>query len=145
MYVSSFKTLKEAYSKARELNISEDQFAALVYTFPSILVAYSDGKIDMRERRFLRFIPEVLAEEENESKYKDVSMTQDYFNEVNYLLSHLEQWELPFLEVLKAQLHESSNEKNAIFRAMWQTADSSEDICESEKSKIKEICDILEL
>ena len=146
MYSDIFLQLKEAYSIERQLSISEDHFAALVYTFPSILVAHADGQIDIKERRFMRFLPEVLTEGNGEGQeLNDVVMTEDYFNEVKYIITRLNKWEKPFLKALRSQLHDSVNERNAIFQSMWRTADSSNDISEDERLKIKEITDALSL
>ncbi|RYD79380.1 MAG: hypothetical protein EOP53_09750 [Sphingobacteriales bacterium] len=134
--------LKQDYLKERKTEMSEDQFAALVYTFPSILVAHADGKIDRQEKQFMRELPELLTEgymEDGINVVAGATLTKDYFSEVNFIIKHLENWEARFLEALKEQLHSSLNERNAIFEMMWRTADSSKDISEEERVKIEEI------
>lgn len=146
MYSDRFIELKEAYAQERQLKLSEEQFAALLYTFPSVLIAHADGKIDVKERRFMRFLPEVLTEGNGEEQeLHDVVMTDDYFKEVKYIISNLNRWEEVFLDALRTQLQESLNDKNAIFRSMWRTADSSDDISEQERIKIEEVASRLGL
>ena len=45
-YTTTFRKLWKDYQTERKMELSEDQFASLVYTFPSILVAHADGKKD---------------------------------------------------------------------------------------------------
>jgi hypothetical protein len=137
MYSDNFIQLKDNYVRERNLKLSEEQFAAIVYTFPSILIANADGRIDLNEKKFMRYLPAVMVEGDND--LKDVQMTDEYFKEVKYIVSNLGQWEEGFLEALKTQLQENINERNAIFQAMWRTADSSEDISEAERLKIDEV------
>jgi uncharacterized membrane protein YebE (DUF533 family) len=140
MYSNRFIELKENYAKERNLKLSEEQFAAIVYTFPSILIANADGRIDLNEKKFMRILPAVMTEGvEGEDELNDVQMTDDYFKEVKYIVSNLEKWEESFLDALKTQLEENLNERNAIFQTMWRTADSSEDISEAERHKIDEV------
>jgi hypothetical protein len=148
MYSQKLLDLKQSYLQERHEEMSEDQFAALVYTFPSILVAHADGKIDKREKIFMRELPELLTEgymEDGVNVVAGVSLTKEYFKEVNYLIKHLDKWQNQFLEALREQLHNSLNERNAIFEMMWRTADSSKDISEEERLKIEEISAVLGL
>jgi uncharacterized tellurite resistance protein B-like protein len=148
IYSQKLLELKENYLQARKEEMSDDQFAALVYTFPSVLVAQADGKIDKREKSFMRELPDVLTEADSEEGVHVVagaSLTKEYFAEVNYLIKHLDKWQTPFLEALREQLHNSLNERNAIFEMMWRTADSSDDISEKERLKIEEISGLLGL
>jgi hypothetical protein len=73
------------------------------------------------------------------------SLTEDYFKEVSFILKNLKKWKFPFLNTLRTELKESTNERNAIFKAMWQTADSSEDISAKERKAIDEIANELGL
>jgi hypothetical protein len=73
------------------------------------------------------------------------TLTDDYFKEISFILKNLKKWKFPFLDALGTQLKESTNERNAIFKAMWQTADSSEDISAKERKVIDEIANQLGL
>jgi uncharacterized membrane protein YebE (DUF533 family) len=142
MYTEKFVGLKNLYQKERNLDMTDDQFAALVYTFPSVLVAHADGRIDEKERGFIRELPEVLTAgyiEEGYGRIVDVKLTEEYFTEIDFLINRLDKWQESFLEALKEQLHNSLNERNIIFQTMWQTADSSGDISEAERKTISEI------
>ena len=74
-----------------------------------------------------------------------VSFTEDYFKEVSYILKNLNKWRHPFLDALRSQLQDSTNERNAIFKTMWQTADSSDDISAAERKTIDAISNQLGL
>jgi uncharacterized tellurite resistance protein B-like protein len=148
MYSQKLLELKQSYLAERKIEMDEDQFAALVYTFPSVLVANADGQIDRKEKSFMRELPELLTEgymEEGINVVAGASLTKDYFAEVKYILKHLDKWQNRFLEALREQLHNSLNERNAIFEMMWRTADSSKDISEEERLKIEEISGALGL
>ncbi len=148
MYSQKLLDLKNDYLAQRKIKMTEDQFAVLVYTFPSILVAYADGKIDRKEKSFMRELPEVLTEgymEDGINVMASATLTKEYFTEVNYILRHLDEWQSQFLDALREQLHNSLNERNAIFEMMWRTADSSQDISEEERLKIEEISGTLGL
>ncbi|MGZ5242608.1 MAG: hypothetical protein ACXWDO_05505 [Bacteroidia bacterium] len=148
MYSQKLLDLKRDYLADRKTEMNEDQFAALVYTFPSVLVAHADGQIDRKEKSFMRELPELLTEgylEEGINVVAGATLTKDYFTEVNYILKHLDKWQSYFLEALREQLHNSLNERNAIFEMMWRTADSSKDISEEERVKIEEISAFLGL
>ena len=148
MYSLKFRELLRKYQKERNIVLTEDQFAALVYTFPSVLVAQADGRIDRAERDFMQELPEVLTGSVLDGEMVTAihtPMTEEYFKEVEYLIANLHRWERPFLEALKEQLHNSLNERNAIFQMMWRTADSSDDISAEERQRIEYISRTLEL
>ena len=147
MYSTKFAELRKAYQSERGDRMNDDQFAVLLYTFPSILVALADGRIDIHERSFMRRLPEVLTENvvAGDEEPLHAMLTEDYFKEAEYISQNLNKWHNLFLEALKDELHEGLEERNAIFQSMWRTADSSDDISTAERKKIEEISAILEL
>lgn len=148
MYSTKFAELRKAYQSERGDRMTDDQFAVLLYTFPSILVALADGRIDIHERSFMKRLPEVLTENTviaGDDEPLHAMLTDHYFHEAEYISQNLEKWQYAFLDALKEELHEGLDERNAIFQSMWRTADSSDDISTSERKKIEEISAILEL
>ena len=146
-YTKNFHKLWHDYQAERKIEMSEDQFAALVYTFPSVLVAQADGKIDEEEKFFMKELPQIMTDGHVQESMDQAgpTLTEDFFKEVAFILKNLKKWKFPFLDVLRAQLKESTNERNAVFKAMWQTADSSEDISAKERKTIDEIANQLGL
>jgi tellurite resistance protein len=143
-YTKEFRSLWQEYQQERKIELTEDQFAALVYTFPSVLVAQADGKIDEEERFFMKDLPQVMTD----GYLLDgagPTLTEDYFKEISFILKNRDKWKNKFLEALRSLLTDSTNERNAIFKAMWQTADSSEDISAKERGTIDEVSNALGL
>jgi uncharacterized membrane protein YebE (DUF533 family) len=143
-YTQTFRKLWKDYQGERKIELSEDQFAGLVYTFPSILVAHADGKIDDEEKFFMMELPQVMTDGYLQDD-GGVRFTEDYFKEVSYILKNQNKWRHPFLDALRSQLQDSTNERNAIFKTMWQTADSSDDISSTERKTIDAISNQLGL
>ena len=149
MYSSAFQALKAEYETARGIAFSEEQFAALVYTFPSILVANADGNVDSAEKHFLRSIPRQLVsayvnEGEGETA-QELDFNDNYFAELNWIIKGIKRWEGPMMSALKEELQNEQNDKNAIYEMMWRTADSSADISEQEVASIRKITERLGL
>lgn len=140
-YTQTFRSLWQNYQNERKIELTEDQFAALVYTFPSVLVAHADGKIDEEERFFMKELPQVMTEGylQDSTGQLETTLTEDYFKEISFVLKNLQKWKNPFLDALRSQLTDSTNERNAIFKTMWRTADSSDDISSAERGAIDSI------
>ncbi len=140
MYTKKITELLEEYNTYRTQKLDPDQFEALLYTFPSVLVAHADGRIDDHEKDYLRHIPDDLATGFALNGIDDAPLlNENYFEEIEYLVQDINKWHDKFLAALKDQLQGSQNEKNAIFQLMWRTADSSEDISENERKRIAAI------
>jgi hypothetical protein len=142
MYSNRFAELRKAYQSERGDKMNDDQFAVLLYTFPSILVALADGRIDIHEKHFMKRLPEVLTESTvvaGDEEPLHAMLTDDYFKEAEYITRNLDKWQDQFLDALREELHAGLDERNAIFQSMWRTADSSDDISTAERKKIDEI------
>ena len=148
-FTPTFHALMQEYCTERKLDVSAEQFAALVYTFPSALVAVADGVIDADEYRYMRFVPdELISDEEDNQAAKGDSKVQlhaQYYVEIEHLVTNRDKWENRFLTLLSDELAQSPDERNHLFKTMWRMADSSQDISEAERAKIEEIVKVLKL
>jgi uncharacterized membrane protein YebE (DUF533 family) len=140
MYSNEFVNLRKAYETERNLEFSNEQFAALLYTFPAVMVANADGLIDRKERNFIKHLPNSLISAYMDSDSTSMQdLSEDYFKEVDYLVYNIDQWKARFIKALAEELNNSLNNRNDIFRSMWQTADSSDDISEPERKVIDDL------
>jgi uncharacterized membrane protein YebE (DUF533 family) len=143
MYTPAFTTLKESYESRRGIAFTYSQFAALLYTMPSILIAFADGKIDETEADFIKDIPaSLLTGYRNDHRLEIVdseNMPEAYLQEVKYLLQTQAEWKQPFIEALREELQHKQNDKNTIYDIMWKAAFSSKNVNEEEVERIKSL------
>jgi uncharacterized tellurite resistance protein B-like protein len=142
MYSEKFFPLRSEYEQERNLKFNEEQFLALLYTLPAILIASADGRVDENEKRYMQNIPsDLLAAYRNEN-YNEVignEFSQSYFTEVQYLIEHITRWKDKFIEALRDELNNKLNDKNAIYEMMWKTAYSSENVSDNEIRMLKKL------
>lgn len=142
MYSERFFSLRSEYEQERNLEFNEEQFLALLYTFPAILIASADGRVDEAEKRYMSNIPAGLLAAYRNENYNELignEFSQNYFTEVQYLIEHITHWKDKFIEALRDELNNKLNDKNAIYEMMWKTAYSSENVSDNEIRVLKKL------
>ena len=137
-----FKAIYEKYSKERQLELDEATFSSIITTFPSLLVATADTKVDNNEKLLIVSISKSLA---NSFKGDDSDeavielLSYQYYAEFDYLTKNIEKWESIFIDVLAEYLKENPENKKIISEMIIDIANASDGICEAEQNVIKEL------
>jgi hypothetical protein len=132
--------LYEEYTESRKINLTFDQFTSLTLFYPTLLVLYTDGQVDEQEWKYIKHLANNLAD----SLVPPVTdpdliydLKKSYFNELKYLLQHLDVWERKFIKTLKNYLKEQPHKKASVLKFIYLFAAASEGICEKEEVMIE--------
>jgi len=137
------QNLKKEYTQQRELEISDEEFLILILTYPSFLVAISDGEFDEDEKALMgevikNFTFEVYGNELSEEEYSNIISA--YLSDFEFLHTNKEMWKAKFLNALSF-LKEKENEevKNSIINLMKEIAEVSDGTSNVEKAVIDDV------
>jgi hypothetical protein len=137
-----FKAIYEKYSKERHLEFDENVFSSIITTFPSLLVASADAKVDNNEKLLLVSISKSLANSFVDNQTEDSVielLSYQYYAEFDYLIKNIDKWKHSFIDVLTDYLIEFPDNKQLINEMIIDVANASDGICEAELNVIKEI------
>jgi tellurite resistance protein len=146
--MSKLKNLFSEYEKVRKTNLSEEQFASLVSTYPALLVTAADGVIDNLEQLFLVDLTKDLAVSfaTDGLSFKEVELlSYKLFAEYAYLSNESTKWEASFIEALKDELTSDDEGKIVVLQTMVSAAQSSEGVSEAEQAVIDSLSQKLNL
>jgi len=137
------QNLKKEYTQQRELEISDEEFLILILTYPSFLVAISDGEFDEDEKALMgevikNFTFEVYGNELSEEEYSNIISA--YLSDFEFLHTNKEMWNTKFLNALSF-LKEKENEevKNSIINLMKEIAEVSDGTSNVEQAVIDNV------
>lgn len=137
------QSLKNDYSHKREIEISDEEFIILVLTYPSFLVAISDGEFDDEEKKLMaevikNFSFEVYGNELNEDEYSNIISA--YMSDFGFLNLNKTIWKDKFLHALSfLKEKENINVRKSIINLMKDIADVSDNTSMEEQAVIDEI------
>lgn len=135
-----FSELYKSYLEERRTALSENQFAALLLMYPSVLVASCDGDFDALERQNLAISCNAAAGE------NDVLFAAELYCELMYCISDEgKKWKSVFFDVMKESLSIDSESKDVVMNLMTSMAESSDGVSEEEKETISSIKQSLNL
>lgn len=137
-----FKKIYTNYCNERAIEMGEAPFASMITTFPSLLVATADGKVDNNEKLTLVNISKSLAESFKDEQTDPALielLSYQYYAEFDYLLKNIEKWKSSFIEVLSDYLKENPETKILISKMINDIANASSGICEAEQKVVNEL------
>jgi hypothetical protein len=138
MAESYIRELFNEYTKERNIEMSEEQFASFLAFFPALLVAASDGIVDKDEWLYCKKLASGLGNSYNEGDSEEAheNLTLIYRGEFRYVLKHLDRWEPKFLKALKQYLVDNDYTKEFVTETIYLFANASEGIVQEEMDKI---------
>jgi hypothetical protein len=139
-------SLHEAYSKESKCELTQEQFVTLLTFYPALLVVCSDGEIDHEEEIYVKHIAKFMANSYADTHNgQQIGLEKQFYKNLSFLQNRSADWELPFLQTLKAYLQEIPLLKANIVEVMFMFADSSEGISEAELLFIKDVAKQLDI
>ena len=143
-YSDVFNRVYKNYISTRKIKLQENHFMALVTALPALIVAKADGVVDAKEKEYLQQIADNLAIQF--SSDEDVKKLSDVFcKEFDYILNHLSDWQIDFIELNAEYLNEHPEKKEEIKKRIIDIAEVSNGICEEEKMFIDHLINTLSL
>jgi tellurite resistance protein len=118
--------------------IDEDVFIASITLFPAIIVAYTDGVIDEKEKEYIAFLADNYVFhsddilEENKVIFSDILCS--------FLLAITDQislWKTEYIEALKCLLNIDNSLKSELLIIIENIARISNEVSETEQEKIE--------
>ena len=118
--------------------IDEDVFIASITLFPAIIVAYTDGVIDEKEKEYIAFLADNYVFhsddilEENKVFFSDILCS--------FLLSLTDQislWKTEYIEALKYLLNLDNSLKSELLIILENIARISNEVSKAEQEKIE--------
>ncbi len=143
-YNEQFKSVYTNYIEKRKIHLSEDQFMAMVTALPALLVAKADGVVDKEEKNYLHEIATTLAKQFVKEAEVN-SLTDTFSHEFEYILKHLSDWKIDFIELTADYLNENPEKKDEIKKEMVSVAQISQGISLDEKMFIEHLIRTLNL
>jgi hypothetical protein len=134
--------LYEEYTESRKINLTFDQFTSLTMFYPTLLVLYTDGQIDEQEWKYIKHLANNLTDSlipPVTDPELVIDLKKTYFNELQYLLQHLDAWERKFIKTLKNHLKDYPQKKASVVKFLYLFAAASEGICEKEEIMIEHL------
>ena len=112
---------------------------SILSTFPSLIVADSDGKFDKDEKGYLFNISKNLVPEEiNIDEEKELCAAEIYSVLISLLLKK-DKWQDRIFDLIKSELKNTPTDKELIQTMMYGIADASDDVSNIEKETIEKI------
>ncbi|TAE72721.1 MAG: hypothetical protein EAZ85_09030 [Bacteroidetes bacterium] len=145
--MSVLKLYKE-YQQKRPISWGLDIFTLLVEFFPVLIVIFSDGTYDQKEKSYLEKLIQNLAfyfEEEGFSAKKVKELQLSFSQEFDFLGKNLSEWQDSFLDSLKIYLQQNAHKKMLIKNTIVWFAQISIDITDDEQNAMDFLSQRLEL
>lgn len=133
----SIVKLYQNYQQKRPISWGLDIFSLLVEFFPALVVIFSDGTFDQKEKLYLEKLIQNLGfyfEEEGFSAKKVAELQLSFSQEFEFLGKNLEDWQDIFLDTLKIHLQKHSHKKALIKNTIAWFAQISVDVTEDEQN-----------
>ena len=135
-------SLFDEYHKNCNTKLTQEQFTTLLTFFPSLLVIAADGVIEDEEWIYVKYISRSMAETFIDDFGEEINvgeLKQMYYNDLEYLVGALGQWEDKFLVALKEYLVETPDLKEDIVDIMYMFAEASDNDSVDEERVIQEV------
>ncbi|MBX2844458.1 MAG: hypothetical protein KTR26_22035 [Flammeovirgaceae bacterium] len=141
MQSPEFESLHQKYQGVKSSQLNGDQFGTLVLFFPSLLVVASDGIIDEEEWVYVKYLAKFMADTYKNDLDDEAreSLESQYFAELNFLISNLEEWEPKFVDTLRAYLETNPLVKEDVLEILYLFAEASDGESEEETLKINSL------
>jgi hypothetical protein len=146
--VMTISQLYQNYREKRPISWGVDIFTLLVEFFPSLVVIFSDGTFDQKEKSYLEKLIHSLGfffEEEGYSEKKSTELQLSFSQEFQYLATELNYWQNDFLDALQDYLEKNPHQKDFIQTIIAWFAQVSVDITEDEQNAIDFLVEKLKL
>ncbi len=144
----SVLNLYKNYQQKRPISWGLDIFTLLVEFFPTLVVIFSDGTYDQKEKSYLEKLIQNLGfyfEEEGFSAKKVKELQLSFSQEFDFLGKNLSEWQENFLEALKTHLQNHNHKKMLIKNTIAWFAQISIDVTEDEQNAMDFLSEKLEL
>ncbi len=139
---TAVSSLFTEYQANCNTKLTQEQFTTLLTFFPSLLVIAADGVIEDEEWIYVKYISRSMAEtfiDDFGGEINVAELKQLYYNDLEYLVSSLGQWEEKFLVVLKEYLQDAPDLKEDIVDIMYMFAEASDNDSVDEERVIQEV------
>lgn len=142
--MSKLDELFNDYSTARQHELSQDQFAAILQLVPGLMVASSDGVMDSKElslvSKFSRMMGDELIPDDVEGVVeKEEKLMKDIQAELQFILKHISQWRDKILDALAEMIKDDKRKKEFVGEAMHLFASTSGGLSPEEEKHIDEL------
>ena len=134
-----FKDLYLQVCAETKTYLNEKTLQSIFSTFPSLIVADSDGNFDKDEKGYLLNISKNLVPEDiNVDEEKELCVAEIYSVSISLLLNK-DKWEDKIFNLIRSEINNSPDDKELIESMMLGMASASEGTSEIEEQTINRI------
>lgn len=133
---------KDAFCNARDTDMSDEEYAILLITFPAFRVAQADGIFDQEEKEIMReliqsLLTEIYSSELSGDQYQN--MIESYLEDFSWIKSNEEVWKTKMANGLTLLCNDVEGLKDDIKNMMNEMAEASDGVSEDERTVMKAI------
>lgn len=132
------------FNNNEECILETDDLISIALSFPAVLVAMSDGNLDLAEKRYLANIAKQLGDEVTEKNDSDVFAFERYFG-LKSLLNLEKHQQSKLLDLLATFCKHDSELSYLIWNSMSGVAEASEGVSKSEAQTMQMLREKLKL
>ncbi|MCS7005327.1 MAG: hypothetical protein NZM38_08375 [Cytophagales bacterium] len=128
MNTSEFKELYEQFVFKSGSSLTQEQFTTLLMFFPALLVVVSDGKVDLEEWTYIKYLAKFMSDAyiDSASDEERSLLTESYYHALKWLIENLETWKKLFIDVLAKYLTIHPEVKDDIIETLYMFSEASE-------------------
>jgi hypothetical protein len=139
--LEAFKLLHKDYEQARNISLSEPEFAMLLCLVPVLIVGSSDYSLDRAEHDYMdQTVDEFVQRIAGAKPDRQAELRKLFYKELEYLLVQMAAWERRVLAVLEAYLKEFPEMKEHVRNRMVGIASISKGVNAYEQKRLMELC-----